>query len=110
MSENDPLRAVLQEWKAPEPSAALDGNIRAGFRAAQPRSGWAQFWSARVSVPLPALMCAAAMVLLMVAACVFALRPSPPAPAQRPGVVTRIEATGFLPVPEGSALVKEVKQ
>jgi hypothetical protein len=110
MSENDPLRAVLQEWKVPEPSATLDESVRAGFRAARPPSAWAQFWSARVSVPLPALTGAAAMVLVAAAAWLIAFRPSPPAPVQRPGVVTRLEATGFLPVPDGSALVKEVRQ
>jgi hypothetical protein len=110
MTENDPLRGVLQEWKVPQPSTTLDESVRAGFRAVQPRSAWAQFWSARVSVPLPALMCAAALVLLAAGAWLIAFRSSPPAPMQRPGVVTRIEATGFLPVPDGSALVKEVQQ
>jgi len=110
MSENDPLRAVLQEWKAPEPSAALDDGVRAGFRAMQPPSACARFWSMRVSVPLPALA-AAALMLLVAAAWLVAFRPSRSvAPARLPGVVTRLEATGFQAVPDGPALVREIKQ
>ena len=110
MNEHDPLRAVLQEWKAPDPSAALDESVRAGFRAARPRSAWAQFWSARVSVPLPALACLVVVVIAGAAVWLIAFRISPPAPEQQPGVVTRLEATGFVPAPDGAALVKEVKQ
>jgi hypothetical protein len=107
MSEMDPLRAVLREWKAPEPSAALDERVRAGFRAVRPRSTWARFWTARISVPVPVLAMAA-----LVAAMVWLVefRPSPPVPPRRPGVVTRLEATGFRPEPDGAALVEEVKQ
>jgi hypothetical protein len=106
MSENDPLRAALREWKAPEPSAELDERVRAGFRATRRPSPWARFLSARVSVPVPAL---AAVVLLIAVAWLVEFRPAPPTPRQ-PGVVTRLEATGFQPVPNGVALVQEVKQ
>ena len=35
----------------------------------------------------------------------------PAAPAVRaPGVVTRLEATGFRPLPDGIALVEEIKR
>jgi hypothetical protein len=110
MSENDPLRSVLQEWKAPEPSAALDESVRAGFRALRPQSAWAQFWSARITLPLPAVLAAMAFSVVAGAAWMIALRSSSPTPAPRRGVVTRFEATGFVPVPDGSALVKEVTQ
>jgi hypothetical protein len=106
MSENDPLRTVLREWKAPEPTAALDERVRAGFRMSRGPSGWARFWSARVSVPVPAL---AAVALLVAVAWLVEFRPAPPTPRQ-PGVVTRLEATGFQPVPNGVALVEEVKR
>jgi len=107
MSENDPLRAVLREWKAPEPSAALDERVRAGFRSAQSPSPWARFLSARVSVPVPVL---AAAMLLVAVVYLVEFRPAPPAPPRQPGVVTRLEATGFQPTPDGVALVEDVKQ
>jgi hypothetical protein len=107
MSGNDPLRTVLREWKAPEPSAALDERVRAGFRPARAPSIWTQFLRARVSVPVPVL--AAAMLLIAVVYLVE-FRPAPPAPPRQPGVVTRLEATGFQPVPDGVTLVEDVKQ
>jgi hypothetical protein len=106
MSENDPLRAVLREWQTPEPSAGLDERLRAGFRAVQAPSPWSRFWQARITVPVPVL--AAAMVLLALV-WVIGFRPSPPAPARRPGLMTRLEATGFHAVPDGVALVEDVK-
>jgi hypothetical protein len=106
MSENDSLRALLREWKAPEPSEALDERVRAGFRTVRAPSPWARFWRARVSVPVPVL---AAVALLVAVAYLVEFRPTPPAPRQ-PGVVTRLEATGFQPVPNGVALVEDVKQ
>jgi hypothetical protein len=108
MSGNDPLRAVLREWQAPEPSAALDERVRAGFRAARAPSLWAQFLTARITVPVPVL--AAAMVLLALAWYIGFRPASPAAPARRPGVVTRLEATGFQPVPNGPALIEDVRQ
>lgn len=106
MSENDPLRALLREWQAPEPSAALDERIRAGFRAARAPSPWARIWQARISVPVPVL---AALVLLAAVAWLVQFRPAAPA-VREPGIVTRLEATGFQPEPNGVALVEEVKQ
>ena len=106
MSENDPLRAVLREWKAPEPSAELDERVRAGFRVLRSPSPWARFLSARVSVPVPVL---AAVLLVVAVVWLVEFRPAPPAPRQR-GLVTRLEATGFQPVPNGVALVEEVKR
>jgi hypothetical protein len=107
MSENDPLRAVLREWKTPEPSPALDERVRAGFRAARAPSVWARFLRARISVPVPVL---AAAMLLVAVAWLVEFRPTPSAPPRQRGVVTRLEATGFLPVPDGVTLVEDVKQ
>jgi len=106
MSEFDPLRTVLREWKAPEPSAALDERVRAGFRILRAPSPWARFWSARVSVPVPAL---AAVGLLAAVAWLVEFRPTPPAATRQPAVVTRLEATGFQPLPDGVALVEDVR-
>jgi hypothetical protein len=109
MSEIDPLRPVLREWEAPEPSAALDARVRAGFRAFQTPSPWGRFWTARVSVPVPVL---AAVGLLLALAWVVEFRPAAPSP-RPPGVVTRLEATGFQPLPDGMArvvTVEDVKQ
>jgi len=108
MRENDPLQAVLREWQAPEPSAVLDERVRAGFRAIQPSPRWPRFWSARVSVPVPVL---AAVLLLVAVVWLMEFRPAEPlVPPRQPGVVTRLEATGFQPEPNGVALVEEVKQ
>jgi hypothetical protein len=107
MSEFDPLQKVLREWEAPEPSAALDARVRAGFRAARAHAPWRRLWTARVSVPVPVL---AAVLLLLAVAWAVELRPEmprrpvPPAP----GVVTRLEATGFQPLPDGVAQVVPV--
>ena len=106
MSEFDPLRAVLREWQAPEPSAALDARVRAGFRVLVAPSPWARFWTARVSVPVPVL---AAVALLLAVAWLVEFRPAAPA-VRAPGVVTRLEATGFRPLPDGIALVEEIKR
>jgi hypothetical protein len=106
MSENDPLRAVLREWKAPEPSEALDERVRSAFRMARGPSVWARFLGARISVPVPVL---AAAMLLVAVAWLVEFRPTPPAPRRQPGVVTRLEATGFQPVPDGVALVEDIK-
>jgi hypothetical protein len=106
MNENDPLGAVLREWTAPEPSAGLDERVRAGFRAVRAPSPWARFLSARISVPVPVL---AAVLLVVAVVWLVEFRPAPPAPRQR-GLVTRLEATGFQPLPNGVALVQEVKQ
>jgi hypothetical protein len=108
MSENDPLRAMLEEWQAPEPTAALDERVRAGFRGVRSPCRGARFWSARVSVPVPLL----AVVLLLVAVVWLVEFPpaAPPVPVRQPGVVTRLAATGFQPEPNGVALVEEVQQ
>ena len=112
MSEFDPLRRVLREWVSPEPSAALDARVRADFRAAQAPSPWRRIWTARVSVPVPVL---AAVVLLLAVAWLVEIRPGMPQPTvpRAPGVVTRLEASGFQPLPDGLAgvvPVEEVKQ
>jgi hypothetical protein len=102
---------LRQEWKAPEPTADLDGQVISAYRSAvRPKSSWRAFWSMRVSVPAPVLLAAA----VAIAALVVWLRPgAAPAPAEPAGVVTQLNASGFQPLPNGEARVVpavEIKQ
>ncbi len=107
MKENDDLRAVLREWEAPEPSPEMDGRVLAAWHGARPRV-WRRIWTARVSVPIPVLA-----ALLLVAAFLVvrlgAVRP-PAAPADSGTYVTRLNGTGFQPVPNGEARVITAKE
>lgn len=108
MREPDSLDALLREWKSPEPPGELDRRVTSAYRSAvrpprfSPR-GWRQFWTMRVSVPAPALLAAA----LAIVALFFWLRPSaaPAASPETSGVVTRLNASGFQPLPNGEARV-----
>ena len=107
MNEQDPLRPLLQEWEAPEPSAALDARVRAAYRAGRRPTFWERLWSFRVSIPVPVL---AAAVLLIAAGLWLERRSIPP---QRPvpvapaagGYLTRLETAGFQPLPDGEIRV-----
>jgi hypothetical protein len=121
MMEPDPLRPVLREWQAPPPPPAMDARIAAAYRAAyRPSPGhsswsgfWRSFWSARISLPAPAL----AALLLLIAALVLVFRAAPPAhpvlhldstvvaQASDRRYETRLDATGFQPLPNGAARV-----
>ena len=104
MREPDSLDTLLREWKSPEPTVELDRRVTSAYRSAvRPPAAWKQFWKLRVSVPAPALVAAA----LAIFALFFWLRPSP-APSSSPetfGVVTRLNASGFQPLPNGQARV-----
>ena len=107
MNEKDPLRSLLHEWEAPEAPAALAAQVRAVFRAGRRRPFWERLWSFRVSIPAPVL---AAAVLLIAAGLWLERRPVPPqnpAPAAPAGggYMTRLEATGFEPLPDGEIRV-----
>lgn len=104
--ENDPLRTVLREWNAPEPTAALDAEVRAAYRAVYRRSPWRAFWGARISVPAPAL--AALVIILLALFLQFRSVPAPVSPGADRGYVTRLDATGFQPLPNGAARVVPV--
>jgi len=105
MKEPNSLDALLrEEWKSPEPSAELDQRVAAAYRSAvRPKTAWREFWRMRVSVPAPALL---AVVVAIVALVVW-LRPkaAKPAPAETPGMVTQLNASGFQPLPNGEARV-----
>ena len=103
MTDHDSMREVLREWKAPEPPTALDDRMRTAYRAAYRPSPWRSFGKRRISVPAPVL---AALVLLALALFLeFRFRPAPVPPRAEPGYVTRMEATGFQPLPNGAARV-----
>ncbi len=107
MIEDHDLRAVLREWEAPEPSPEIDGRVLAGWRGARPRV-WRRIWTARVSVPIPvlaALLAIAAFRLVKAGA----VRPAA-APLESGSYVTRLNGTGFQPVPNGDARVITVKE
>ena len=104
MREPDPLDVVLRaEWKSPEPTAAFDQRVTAAYRSAAHPSAWLRFWRLRFSVPAPALVAA----MLAIFALFLWLRPAPgtPVPAETAGAVTRLNASGFQPLPNGEARV-----
>lgn len=116
--ETDPLRPILRDWEAPDPPASLDARVMAAYREAYRPSPWRGFWSARISVPAPL---AAALVLIAVAS-FLEFRPQPvPAtippvdsqliamPAGR-GCVTRLDAKGFRPLPDGAARIVDIPE
>jgi hypothetical protein len=104
MREPDSLDTLLREWKSPEPTAELDRRVTSAYRSAvRPPSAWKHFWKLRVSVPAPVLVAAALVVFTLF----FWLRP-PVAPVSAPensGVVTRLNASGFQPLPNGQARI-----
>ena len=104
MRETDPLDALLrEEWKSPEPTAALDRRVTAAYRSAVRPSAWVQFWRMRFSVPAPVLLGA----MLVIFALFLWLRPAPGTsmPSERAGAVTRVNASGFQPLPNGEARI-----
>ena len=109
MKENDPLNSVLREWEAPEPSPAVDARVRAAYQSAHRPSLWRRIWSARVTIPVPALAAALLLVLAPVLWLQLRSRPSAPQPAAvtpaGTGYMTRVETAGFRPLPDGATRV-----
>jgi hypothetical protein len=120
--ETDPLGGILREWHAPDAPPSLDARVLAAYRERQRPSAWRSLWTARISVPVPLLA-----ALLLIAAAVFLefrAQPTPARPVMRMesqlvslreggGCVTRLNATGFQPLPNGDVRVvnaKEIKQ
>jgi hypothetical protein len=105
MNKHDSLSSVLREWATPEPSGAMDARVRAAYKARYRASWWRRFLSARVSIPVPVL----AALLVIVTAFWLQFRAQPPRPgAVAPtgeGYMTRIEAAGFKPLPDGETRV-----
>jgi hypothetical protein len=104
MIDPDSLDDLLRnEWKAPEPSAALDQRVTSAYRSAVRPSIWGQFWKFRVSIPAPVLVAA----MLTILALFLWLRPTaaPVVSAEAKSVVTRLNASGFQPLPNGEARI-----
>ncbi|HMF78596.1 MAG TPA: hypothetical protein VK604_23265 [Bryobacteraceae bacterium] len=104
MIDPDSLDALLREtWKAPEPTAALEQRMTSAYRSAVRPSVWWRFWKFRVSVPAPVLVAA----MLTIFALFFWLRPAaaPAVPTEAASVVTRLNASGFQPLPNGEVRV-----
>ena len=108
MKEQDPIHSLLQEWKAPEPSAGLDARVQTAYRAVYRPSRWRRLWTIRISIPVPVF----AALLAVVGAAWWLQSHSrlheglPPlaAPADG-GYVTRIEMAGYQPLPDGATRV-----
>jgi hypothetical protein len=101
--DDDSLRNLLREWKAPDPPAALDARVNSAYRSAYPVPArrW-NFWSANVSLPVPVF----AALLLIVVALAVQFRSEPPAtPNGAHEFVTQVDGEGFLPLPNGAARV-----
>jgi hypothetical protein len=100
--EDDPLRNLLREWKAPDAPQSMDAEIRSAYRAAYPAPPRWNFWSARVSLPVPVF----AVLMLVLLALVLQFRSEPPG-ISRGGraYVTQVDAEGFQPLPNGAARV-----
>jgi hypothetical protein len=108
MKEHDPLDELLKEWKSPQPAEELDQRVVSAYQSAAQQRGWQRFWKARVSVPAPVLVAAAIAIFALF----FWLR-SAAAPATSPGspgIVTRLNASGFQPLPNGEARVVKVTE
>jgi hypothetical protein len=108
MKESDSLDTLLREWKSPEPAPELDRRVTSAYRSALRRPAWMGFWKMRISVPAPVLLLAA----LAMFALFFWLRPAvaPATPSEAPGAVTRLNASGFQPLPNGEARVVPVSE
>lgn len=97
--DDDPLDGMLGEWRAPEPPAAMDERMLAAFRS---RSARKWHWA-----PAPAA------ALVIAAALLIGFRWGQPRTPPIHGYVTRIDAQGFQPLPNGAARVarrEEVRQ
>jgi hypothetical protein len=102
MSEDDPLDDLLREWKSPEPTDELDRRITSGYRTMVRPPIWRRFWRTRISIPAPALVSAALVVLALFLwlhphSGVSVTTPSAPGPAAvQPE--TRVTLADFQPV------------
>ncbi len=73
MTEHDSLSEVLREWKPAEPSQEFDQRVLVAYRKTE-GSLWNRIWGTKVSIPVPALVLAAMLLL----AFVYWFRPTPP--------------------------------
>jgi hypothetical protein len=116
MNERDPMRELLREWQSPKPGAEFDDRVADAYRAEfrigrRPTPAWRRLLRARISIPVPVLLAAVALIALF-----LWLRPAsvPSAPATAgnpaPAVLTQLNGSGFQPLPNGEARVISVKE
>ena len=103
MTEHDSLSEVLREWKPAEPSQEFDQRVLVAYRKTEGPL-WNRIWRTKVSIPVPALVLAASLLLALV----YWFRPTPP-PAAAGGIVTQLDVAGFQPLPHGEARIVSVK-
>jgi len=93
---DDELKRVLHKWEAPEPGESLDRRV---FDA----------WSASRRRPIPWKLWGAVAAGLVIAAAQFwPSGPKPPA-GDPTRVETRLTASGFRPIPDGTVTVVKAK-
>ena len=120
MKENDPLHSLLGEWEAPAPSPGFDARVAraaAAYREKRAPSWWQRIWTVRVTIPLPVF----AALLVLAAVLWMQFRGGSPVPEPAPtatatpsdgGYLSRLDSSGFQPLPDGAARVvrKESKK
>jgi len=97
MKMDDPLDRLLEEWQARGPSAGMDARMLAAYRQAARPSPWRRMRGALARVPAFAVVIAAAVAI--------GFRAGEPRRPPIEGYVTRIEASGFQPLPNGAVRV-----
>jgi hypothetical protein len=109
MTERDPLNTLLREWKAPEPTPGMDERVVDAYRAAFPprTPAWRGFWKMRISIPVPILLAAMVVFALLLW---FRSTPAPNVSGDAGEIVTRLNATGFQPLPNGEARIVPIKE
>jgi hypothetical protein len=105
LMDDDRLHEILREWEVPAPAAKMDDCVRAAWRTAHPPA-WRRLWSARISMPVPVL----AGLLLLAVALFVSLRLAPTASPAIGRYVTRLNATGFQPAPNGEARIVKIEE
>jgi hypothetical protein len=112
MIEHDPFNKLLQEWQAPDLPPYLEERIAGVCRTEVPSTDrrppyYRRWWTARVRIPVPLMGLA---ILLVAMLFWFRSKSAPSLPPDPAGVVTRVNATEFEPLPNGEARLVPVKE
>ena len=92
MTRDDELKKVLDKWEAPQASAALDERVKASWAKSRPK-------------PVPWKLWGAVAAGLAIAAAQFWPTGPKPGTGDPARLETRLTASGFRPIPEGSVTV-----
>lgn len=102
MNERDSLKSLLHEWKAPESTDALDARVYAAYGSRRPGLVWHLWWTRTTkALSLAAVIALPLVVSLRVNTWVNPQQPAVPARPAAVGFVTRIEMSGYQPLPDG---------